>query len=59
MNHQESGEKFGKNLMPYTVEILKRAEKFLRSINDAKLYRKIREAIDSLEMDPFRPEAKN
>lgn len=44
--------------MPYTVEILKRAEKFLRSINDARLYRKIREAIDSLEMLPFPPGSK-
>ncbi len=44
--------------MTYTVEILKRAEKFLRSISDAKLYRKIREAIDSFEMDPFPPGSK-
>jgi mRNA interferase RelE/StbE len=38
--------------MPYTVSILKHAEKFLRSIKDARLYRRLREAIDSLEVEP-------
>ncbi len=38
--------------MPYTVEVLKRAEKFLRSVKDARLYRRLRETIDSLEGDP-------
>lgn len=38
--------------MPYTVEVLKRAEKFLRSITDARLYKRLREAIDTLESDP-------
>jgi len=32
--------------MPYTVEALKRAEKFHRSVKDARLYRRLRETID-------------
>ncbi|MFZ4777945.1 MAG: hypothetical protein ACOYM3_21455 [Terrimicrobiaceae bacterium] len=38
--------------MPYTVEVLKRAEKFHRSVKDARLYRRLRETIDSLGGDP-------
>lgn len=38
--------------MPYTVEVQKRAEKFLRSLKDAALYRRLRTAIDSLASDP-------
>lgn len=44
--------------MPYTVEILKRAEKFLRSVKDARLYRRLRETIDSLGGDPHPPGSK-
>lgn len=38
--------------MPYTVEILRRAEKTLRGLTDRKLYRRLREAIDSLAIEP-------
>jgi hypothetical protein len=34
--------------MPYTVEILRRAEKALRDLTDRKLYHRLREAIDVL-----------
>jgi len=44
--------------MPYTVEILRRAERFLRSIKDARLYRRLRETIDSLANDPHPPGSK-
>lgn len=38
--------------MPYTVEVQRRAEKFLRAITDQGLYRRLRTAIDSLAEDP-------
>jgi mRNA-degrading endonuclease RelE of RelBE toxin-antitoxin system len=41
--------------MPYTVEVQKRAEKFLRSLKDAALYRRLRAAINSLASDPRAP----
>ena len=41
--------------MPYTVEVQKRAEKFLRSLKDAALYRRLRSSIDSLASDPRAP----
>lgn len=44
--------------MRYTVSVLKRAEKFLRGINDARLYRRIRDAIDLLETDQRPPGSK-
>jgi len=34
--------------MPYTVEILRRAEKTLRGLTDRKLYLRLRDTIDSL-----------
>jgi len=41
--------------MPYTVEVHKWAEKFLRSLNDAARYRRIRDVVDSLPEDPRAP----
>lgn len=38
--------------MPYTVEILRRAEKALRALTDRKLYLRLREAIDALAVEP-------
>jgi len=38
--------------MPYTVEILRRAEKALRGLTDRKLYHRLRKAIDSLGQEP-------
>ena len=38
--------------MPYTVEILRRAEKALRALTDRKLYLRIREAVDALAVEP-------
>lgn len=38
--------------MPYTVEIQRRAEKFLRALTDQGLYRRLRAAIDSLGENP-------
>jgi mRNA interferase RelE/StbE len=38
--------------MPYTVEILRRAEKGLRGLTDRKLYHRLREAIDALAIEP-------
>ena len=38
--------------MPYTVEILRRAEKALRALTDRKLYLRIREVIDALAVEP-------
>ncbi len=38
--------------MPCTVEVQRRAEKFLRSVTDQRLYRRLRTAIDSLANDP-------
>lgn len=38
--------------MPYTVEVHRRAQKFLRSVTDKGLYRRLREAIDSLAENP-------
>ena len=38
--------------MPYTVEILRRAEKALRDLTDRKLYHRLREAIDVLASEP-------
>jgi mRNA interferase RelE/StbE len=37
--------------MPYTVEVLRRAEKVLRGLTDSKLYHRLRDAIDSLALD--------
>jgi mRNA interferase RelE/StbE len=44
--------------MIYTVEVLRQAERFLRSIKDARLYRRLRETIDSLADDPHPPGSK-
>jgi len=41
--------------MPYTVDVHKRAEKFLRSLKDAALYRRLRSAINSLSSGPHAP----
>ena len=38
--------------MPYTVEILRRAEKTLRGLTDRKLYRRLRDTIDELAFEP-------
>jgi len=38
--------------MPYTVEILRRAEKTLRGLTDRKLYQRLRDAIDALATEP-------
>ena len=38
--------------MPYTVEILRRAEKTLRALTDRKLYLRLRDAIDGLAVEP-------
>ncbi len=38
--------------MPYTVEVQRKAAKFLRSVNDAGLSRRLRETIDSLAQTP-------
>ena len=38
--------------MPYTVEILRRAEKTLRDLTDRKFYHRLREAIDALAAEP-------
>jgi len=38
--------------MPYTVEILRRAEKALRALTDRKLYLRLRDAIDMLAVEP-------
>jgi mRNA interferase RelE/StbE len=38
--------------MPYTVEVLRRAEKVLRGLTDRKLYHRLREAIDALATAP-------
>ena len=38
--------------MPYTVEIQRRAEKFLRALTDRELYWRLRAAIDSLAINP-------
>jgi mRNA interferase RelE/StbE len=38
--------------MPYTVEVLRRAEKVLRGLTDRKLYQRMREAIDALATEP-------
>ena len=38
--------------MPYTVEILRRAEKALRALTDRKLYLRLRDAIDALAVEP-------
>lgn len=38
--------------MPYTVEVLRRAEKALRAVADRKLYHRLREAIDALVIEP-------
>jgi len=38
--------------MPYTVEILRRAGKVLRGLTDRKLYHRLREAIDTLALEP-------
>ncbi|MFM8656504.1 MAG: type II toxin-antitoxin system RelE family toxin [Chthoniobacterales bacterium] len=38
--------------MPYTVEILRRAEKTLRGLTDRKLYLRLRDTIDSLAIEP-------
>jgi mRNA interferase RelE/StbE len=38
--------------MPHTVEVLPRADRFLRGIRDRKLYSRLRSAIDSLESHP-------
>jgi mRNA interferase RelE/StbE len=37
--------------MPYTVEILRRAEKGLRGLTDCKFYQRLREAIDALAIE--------
>lgn len=38
--------------MRYTVEIQRRAEKFLRAVTDRGLYMRLRSAIDSLAENP-------
>ena len=38
--------------MPYTVEILRRAEKTLRALTDRKLYLRLRNTIDALAVEP-------
>ena len=38
--------------MAYTVEILRRAEKTLRGLTDRKFYRRLRETIDALAIEP-------
>jgi hypothetical protein len=38
--------------MPYTVEILCRAEKTLRALTDRKLYLRLRNTIDALAVEP-------
>jgi mRNA interferase RelE/StbE len=38
--------------MPYTVEILRRAEKALRDLTDRKLYHRLRDTIDALALQP-------
>jgi len=38
--------------MSYTVEVLRRAEKMLRGVTDRKLYRRLREALDTLATEP-------
>jgi hypothetical protein len=37
--------------MPYTVEILRRAAKTLRSLTDRKLYHRLRKTIDALAVE--------
>jgi mRNA interferase RelE/StbE len=38
--------------MPHTVEVLPKADRFLRSLQDKRLYARLRNAIDSLESQP-------
>ena len=38
--------------MPYTVEILRRAEKTLRALTDRNLYLRLRNTIDALAVEP-------
>ena len=38
--------------MRYTVEILPKAEKFLRTLTDVRLYRRLGDAIDALIETP-------
>ena len=38
--------------MPYTVEVLRRAEKTLRNLTNRKLYHRLRETIDALALEP-------
>lgn len=38
--------------MSYTVEVHRRAEKFLRAVGERKLYQRLRAAIDSLTANP-------
>jgi mRNA interferase RelE/StbE len=38
--------------MRYTVEILRRAERTLRTLTDRKLYRRLRDTIDALAIEP-------
>jgi mRNA interferase RelE/StbE len=38
--------------MPYTVSINPKAEKFLAAVRDAKLYRRLRKAVDELSFAP-------
>jgi len=38
--------------MSYTVDVLHRAEKALRSLTDRKLYHRLREVVDSLAQNP-------
>jgi len=40
------------NWLPYTVEILRRAEKALRALTDRKLYLHLRNTIDALAVEP-------
>jgi mRNA interferase RelE/StbE len=41
--------------MPYTVSIKPKAEKYLAGIGDARLYKRLREAIGGLASDPRAP----
>ena len=41
--------------MPYTVSVKPKAEKYLAGIRDARLYARLREAIDGLAEDPHPP----
>jgi mRNA interferase RelE/StbE len=38
--------------MPYTVSIKPKAERYLGTLRDARLYRRLRDAIDGLADDP-------